>query len=91
MLTSKAIKRIDLPHEPGEWIEVKMPSLSVLEAVGLGEGEISQSRIMLQKCIVGWSYSDPVNNETIDDLDFRTVQFIAEHIGGTPEALVKNG
>ena len=30
MITSKATKRVDLPHEPGEWIDVRMPSLNIL-------------------------------------------------------------
>ena len=30
MLTDKIIKWIELPHEPGEWIEARMPSLSIL-------------------------------------------------------------
>ena len=31
-LTHKVITRIDLPHEPGAWIEVRMPSMSIRDA-----------------------------------------------------------
>ena len=31
MLTSKVKSRIDLPHEPGEWIEARMPSAIILD------------------------------------------------------------
>ena len=31
-LTNSLTRRIDLPHEPGEWIEVRLPSYRVLQA-----------------------------------------------------------
>src|SRR3990172_11779280 len=31
MLTYRVIKRVDVEHEPGAWIEVRLPSLHILE------------------------------------------------------------
>ncbi len=31
MLTHKVTKRVDLPNEPDGWIEVRMPSLAILD------------------------------------------------------------
>lgn len=30
-LTNLATKRVDLPHEPGQWLTVRMPSLHILD------------------------------------------------------------
>lgn len=30
-LTNRVVKRIDLAHEPGQWLEVRLPSMAILD------------------------------------------------------------
>lgn len=30
-LTNRIVRRVDLPHEPGQWVEIRMPSLGILD------------------------------------------------------------
>ena len=84
MLTSKHLVRIDLPHEPGEWIEAHKPSIAMLLM------EEVTTVTLLQQCITAWSYPDPVTPENIADLDVQTAQVVAQALGTTPEADTKN-
>ena len=84
MLTSKHQIRIDLPHEPGEWIEARKPSISMLLMGGV------TTVTLLQTCITAWSYPEPVTPENIADLDVETAQVVARALGTTPEAETKN-
>jgi hypothetical protein len=31
-LTNRVTKRVDLVHEPGQWVDIRMPSLAILDA-----------------------------------------------------------
>lgn len=111
MLTGKATKRLDLPHEPGEWIDVRLPSWPVLvrarnlkqrQAVaelaewseegmrkaraaadeGAARGTVPPNEdeydwgVILEAAITGWSYSDPLTPEHIQELDEETARFV---------------
>ena len=82
MLTSKSVKRIELEHEPGEWVEVRMPSIGIIqraqrvanEAPGDVDARASYAVLpMLEACILTWSYPEPVTADNIADLDAQTV------------------
>jgi hypothetical protein len=75
MLTSKHLKKVDLPHEPGEWIEVKMPSVGDLRAVDM-TNSIQSTLDALCSCIKAWSYDEDVTPENIADLDPPTITFL---------------
>jgi len=98
-LTHRLTKRIDLPHEEGQWIEARMPSLAILDrakeaksrrAIAMMEGIDLRALqgltgdqrtdtpdydplTLLQACITGWSYEDPVTADNVAELDEVTV------------------
>lgn len=73
MLCSRSTKRFDIPHEPGEWMELRLLAPAQIrqlrtaandEVKGLPESErISESGSLLlervlERCLVAWSYAD---------------------------------
>ena len=77
MLTGKVIKRVELPHEPGEWVEVRMPSLSIWNRVA---EDTHGWRALLEGCVLRWSYDDPVTPDNIADLDSETVEVLTSAV-----------
>ena len=91
MLTKGKTRRLELPHEPGEWIEVRLLGLDdvveVRREARLSEGEsllqlVGDDAIMavikptLCRCIQAWSYEEPVSPEAIGTLDAKTAVYI---------------
>ena len=81
MLTSKHIKQIDIPNEPGEWVKVRMPSLGIIQgAQRHAPGDVTDQDVrasyavipLLQACVLSWSYEEPVTPENVADLDPQT-------------------
>mgnify|MGYP001617288402 CR=1 FL=1 len=74
MLTHRITRRIDLPAEPGQWVEARMPSLAILDrarearsrkAFALMEGvDLAQLRNIR---------SEPTSREPEDDYDWQTM------------------
>lgn len=88
MLTHKVIVHVDLPHEPGQWIEARKPSLAILNEVGDGQAGVIN---MLQRCITAWSYDEPVSNEMIGELDADTATVVLNALNeAKPEGERKN-
>ena len=102
MLTHRLIKRVELEHETGAWVEVRMPSFSILErarevrsrkAMALMSGvdlqalkglssDVEQQAapadaydraVLLQACMVAWSYAEPLTPDNVAELDEQTV------------------
>lgn len=70
MLTNKVIQRVELGHEPGQWIEVRQPSFLIMDECDSAErGWLA----LLQRCITAWSYEDAVSPESVAELDTQTV------------------
>ena len=80
MLTNKAQKRVELPHEPGEWVEVRMPSMLIMDKASDGPHPWLG---LLTACIQAWSYDAEVTEETIGELDAETVQVLNGALLGT--------
>lgn len=76
MLTSKVTTKIELPHEPGQWIEVKQPSIR--DAIDVAQAEGDSWLPLLKQCIISWSYEEPVTPENIADLDTDTAWLIID-------------
>ncbi len=82
MLTSKAVTRVQLPDEPGAWIEVRLPSIGILSKAdaasqidGVSEN-YARSLYLMKACILAWSYPDEVTPENIEDLDGPSMSLV---------------
>ena len=75
--TSKVIKRIDVPGDPGEWIEVRMPSIEIIAEIR-GAEDLWSTILACQRCIVRWSYTDPITPEAIADLNQETAAAVIQ-------------
>lgn len=79
----RATKRIPIADDPGHFVVVRMPTLNDLEeaqtvgfkrqmARGIPAAEIGTAidvTTVLQRCIVEWSYPDPLTPEAVSELD----------------------
>ena len=74
MLTNKLLRRVELEHEPGAWIEVRAPSFAIMREVW-HDGDINEL-LALQRCVTAWSYEEPATPENILELDGLTVQAV---------------
>ncbi len=90
MLTNKAIRRVALPHEPGEWIDVRMPSIKILGDAQRQHGDdaIGLTLALVVACVTAWSYEDPVTADNVQELDGETARLVAETLMGTATAPV---
>lgn len=97
MLTSRVKKRIELPHEEGQWIDVRMPSVNMMTGVREAADNVALTIAVLEKCIVAWSYTEedgtaiPVTPENVGDLDIETVRVVEAVLFARSEAEQKNG
>ena len=68
-LLKPSTKRLEIPHEPGEWIVIRrLASMGSLDTVAMARG--SQPRLneygrYLASAIVEWSYPDPPTADVI--------------------------
>ena len=81
MLTGAGItKKLDLPHEPGEWVEIRPLSWRQVNAIRDIDDENEITCYVLSQAIVGWSYGEPVTPETLDRLDAETAVFVIDKL-----------
>lgn len=77
-LTSQDIKRLDLPHEPGQWVDLRMPSLRMLHQMSKLDDSYESMVQLIASCVTGWSYDTPVSPESVWDLDAETAAVIGK-------------
>jgi len=93
-LLTGATKRIDIPHEPGEWVEIRMLSWRQVESIRQAAADDEEMvGLTFETGIVAWSYDEPVSVETIGRIDSVTAAWIATILttGQGTEADRKNG
>lgn len=80
-LVTKRTERLDIPNEPGEWVELRLP-LCVADMRALGEASTvpDVKRAMVLHTIQAWSYAAPVDAETLERLDMGTFNWLWERI-----------
>lgn len=71
--------RLDIPHEPGEWIEIRPMRNSDLRTADLTDRRTALFSLM-DTLIVAWSYPEPVTPENIAQLDVDTTRWLDEQI-----------
>lgn len=87
MLTHKIVRRIELEHEPGAWIEARSPSVAIMAQAHEAPSVLIAT---LQACILAWSYEDPVTPENVAELDPETATAVWRALMTRPEDEGKN-
>lgn len=85
-ITSQITKRLPVPHEAGEWVEVRMPSLRMLHELSKYEDSYEGMVQLIARCVVAWSYTVEVTVENCWELDAETAGFIGKAINPSAEA-----
>jgi len=90
-LCSLTTRKLDVPGEDGQWVEIRPLSSRVMRSVEAGAREVASgddavaygyavSDALLIAGIVAWSYDAPVNAENVADLDMATAMWLVEQI-----------
>lgn len=76
LIDPKHFERLDIPDEPGEWVEIR--STTAGDLIGVEQRDDS-TFVLLAKRIKAWSYDAPVNAESISRLDIPTFTFLSNY------------
>lgn len=71
--------RHDIPHEPGEWIEILPISASEWDTLDSNATGVQYTLQMASKVITAWSYGE-LTPETLADLDAPTFKWLDDNI-----------
>lgn len=86
LLSADDRKRLVIPHEPDQWIEVRPVTArdsAAVEALAAGKSQLGLGLGILEHCIVAWSYDAEVNAENIGRLDMTTFSWLMETVDVT--------
>lgn len=74
-------KRLDIPDEPGKWIEYKPISagefIALLEANHTGP---AYAMALIQLVLTGWNYDAPLSPESVSDLTADTFKWLDANV-----------
>jgi len=89
-LCSLTTRRLDVPGEDGQWVEIRPLSARVVRKINedarLAAGDdpvafgYEVADRVLAAGVVAWSYDAPVNAETLVDVDVKTTMWLADEI-----------
>jgi len=89
-LCSLTTRKLDVPGEEGQWVEIRPLSTRVMRDVEAGARETAGEDAvaygyavadgLLVAGVVAWSYDAPVNTENVADLDMATAMWLVEQI-----------
>lgn len=88
LITSKDYKRLEIPHEPGQWVDVRPLTFGDMDLFRM-EGElVGVSRDLAAEVITSWSYGEwPAPHdervELIKSLDLDTSVWLIQALGET--------
>lgn len=86
LINSQHIRREDIPHEPGEWVEIRPVTAGQISDLQKDSGEESSASIAIRTlagCIVAWSYDAAVSVESLRELDYETFTWLETKISIT--------
>lgn len=70
-------KRLDIPHEPGQWIEVQRLAWSEMPSFQLRVSDLhGYIAAAFKSAVVAWSYPEPVTPEHLACLDDTTAGWL---------------
>lgn len=73
--------RYDVPHEPGEWIEIRPLKASDERLIQADyPTPIDRELALLKAIIVGWSYDAPLEPEAVEDIDRDTLHWLDQTV-----------
>lgn len=74
--------RLDIPDEPGEWIEYKpLSSGEFIELLEAGYTGPAYAMALVQRVVTGWSYDIPLTPEAIkDDLTANVFRWLDANV-----------
>lgn len=79
MPTSRAKKRLDIPHEPGQWIEIQRLAWSELPQRSVVSDVTGYMVELFRAAITAWSYAEPVA-DNVAYLDDTTAGWLYQEI-----------
>lgn len=71
--------RVDIPDEPGEWIEYKPISTDELDSIDTNLSNIAYTKAMLLAVLTSWSYGE-LNAEALGDLEAKTFRWLDTNV-----------
>jgi len=77
--TSRARKRLDIPHEPGQWIEIQRLAWSELPMRSMVSDPTAYMLDLFRAAVVAWSYTEPVA-DSLAYLDDVTAGWLYQEI-----------
>ncbi len=82
----KKTERYEIPHEAGQWVELRLPICAGDLAEMRADGKKIRASLDLMVSVVqAWSYDVPVTSEHVNSLDVKTFAWldglIQEHSG----------
>lgn len=81
LINSQDNRKIDIPHEPGQWVLVRPPTVAdIRQASAESASEMQIGLDLVMRLVVGWSYDEPVTPDAIDRLDLKTGQWLAQEL-----------
>lgn len=72
--------RLDIPHEPGEWIDIRPTRNNDLLSINFDTDPFAGMMKLLDSVIKGWSYAEPVTPENVRMLDSVTTTWLSEEL-----------
>lgn len=93
LITDDTRVRLNIPHEPGQWIEIRPMRNSDLEKIDVSD-RVAMTLALFERVILAWSYPEPVTPQTIRQLDIDTTRWLDEEIpkaSGLRSEAEKNG
>jgi hypothetical protein len=76
LINSSNTKRLDIPHEPGQWVEVRPLTAGDIEGLSVDGSGVKVSIEALAAIISAWSYEEPVSLENVRRLDLDTFTWL---------------
>lgn len=76
LINSSNTKHLDIPHEPGQWVEVRPLTAGDIEGLSVDGSGVKVSIECLAAIISAWSYQEPVSLENVRRLDLDTFTWL---------------
>jgi hypothetical protein len=80
LISVDQVKRLDVPHEPDQWIEVRPVTAGDLGMLEAGQSMVKLTLEAMSTLIKGWSYPEPATRESVNRLDVDTFIWLSKEI-----------
>lgn len=78
MLVKDQKTRHEIPHEEGQWIEIRRVTNGDVMDIDFAGDPFAGTIKLLQRVIVGWSYEDTVSAKNVTMLDMITTKWLGD-------------